>query len=112
MEWREPPPDGFFQVWELYENGYRLANVSRCGDGAQVGLKLHCYLSQHMTGRAASIAQGKRFAERWTAAYIKTHPLEPRTPPPALGPLVRPVTPPPPPDMPWVGKRQATKRRR
>lgn len=113
MEWRAPKPDDCFPVWTLHAGAYRVAEVRRCKDGAQVGLKLHCYLYEQLTGHAASIAQGKRFAERWTAAYINKHPLPPTSAPtPNPEPVVWPERPSPPPDMPWVGKRRGRKRRR
>ncbi|WP_203323062.1 hypothetical protein [Pseudoxanthomonas beigongshangi] len=76
MEWRDPPPGELFATWTLHFGRYRVASMTKCSCGVQLQLKQHRYQYQWLSGRAASIAQGKRFAERWTRAYLQRHPID------------------------------------
>jgi hypothetical protein len=64
-----------FATWTLHFGRYRVASMTKYGDGVRLQLKQHCYQYKWLSGRAASIAQGKRFAERWTRAYLQRHPI-------------------------------------
>ncbi|WP_422353035.1 hypothetical protein [Stenotrophomonas sp. AR026] len=68
-----PIPSGWVQLgdgWVLWWSGRQIANVSLSNDGgARVRLDAR-KMWQIKEGRAASIAQGKRYAERWCAARL------------------------------------------
>ncbi|WP_432592821.1 hypothetical protein [Stenotrophomonas maltophilia] len=68
-----PIPAGWVQMgesWVLWWNGRQIANVSVAKDGgARVRLDAR-KMWQIKDERAASIAQGKRYAERWCAARL------------------------------------------
>ncbi len=100
-----PVPAGWVHMgesWVLWWNGRQIANVSRSKDGgARVRLDAR-KMWQIKEGRAASIAQGKRYAERWCAArlypeirlraavarLLDTTPSEPIEPLPGLPPTL------------------------
>lgn len=67
-----PPPAGWVQLgetWVLWWSGRQVACVAASGDGAAVNLDCRKFYQEKIV-RAASIGQGKRFAERWCAARI------------------------------------------
>ncbi|HGM5918674.1 TPA: hypothetical protein ACKP5X_000944 [Stenotrophomonas maltophilia] len=68
-----PIPSGWVQMgesWVLWWSGRQIANVSLSkGSGARIRLDAR-KMWQVKEGRAASIAQGKRYAERWCAARL------------------------------------------
>jgi len=68
-----PVPAGWVHMgesWVLWWNGRQIANVSLSkGGGARVRLDAR-KMWQVKEARAASIAQGKRYAERWCAARL------------------------------------------
>lgn len=88
------------ESWVLWWNGRQIANV-RCGDDGAVRVHLDARkMWQTKDVRAASIAQGRRYAERWCAArlypemrlraavarLLDTTPSEPLEPLPGLPP--------------------------
>ncbi|MGE8398342.1 MAG: hypothetical protein ACN6NZ_00220 [Burkholderiales bacterium] len=68
-----PPPSGWVQMgegWVLWWNGRQIAQVSPAkGRGVRVHLDAR-KMWQSKDVPAASIAQGKRYAERWSAARL------------------------------------------
>ena len=68
-----PPPSGWVQMgdgWVLWWSGRQIANVTPAKDG---GARVHMDVRkmwQTKDVRAASIKQGKLYAERWCAARI------------------------------------------
>ncbi|MCS4234400.1 hypothetical protein [Stenotrophomonas sp. BIGb0135] len=67
-----PRPQGWVQLgqtWTLWWNGRQIANVNPDAKGAAVTLACR-KLWQDKRVRAASIGQGKRYAERWCAARV------------------------------------------
>ncbi|MGV6483164.1 hypothetical protein ACTUVJ_000204 [Stenotrophomonas indicatrix] len=68
-----PPPSGWVQMgagWVLWWSGRQIAHVTPAKDG---GVLVHLdarKMWETKNERAASIAQGKRFAERWCAARL------------------------------------------
>lgn len=98
-----PIPAGWVQMgesWVLWWSGRQIANVSAAKDGgARVRLDAR-KMWQVKEARAASFAQGKRYAERWCAArlypemrlraavarLLDTTPAEPLEPLPGLPP--------------------------
>ncbi|EVT69032.1 hypothetical protein X548_16550 [Stenotrophomonas maltophilia 5BA-I-2] len=68
-----PPPSGWVQMgegWVLWWSGRQIAHVTPAKDG---GVRVHLdarKMWETKNVRAASIAQGKRFAERWCAARL------------------------------------------
>ncbi|MFE6057010.1 hypothetical protein ACFQ6N_40265 [Kitasatospora sp. NPDC056446] len=98
-----PIPAGWVQMgdsWVLWWSGRQIANVSAAKDGGgRVRLDAR-KMWQVKEARAASIAQGKRYAERWCAArlypemrlrsavarLLDTTPAEPLEPLPGLPP--------------------------
>ncbi len=68
-----PMPAGWAQMgesWVLWWSGRQIANV-RCGRDGAVHLHLDARkMWQTKDVPAASIAQGKRYAERWCAARL------------------------------------------
>ncbi len=98
-----PVPAGWVQMgqsWVLWWNGRQIANVSLSNDGgARVRLDAR-KMWQVKEARAASIPQGRRYAERWCAArlypemrlraavarLLDTTPAEPLEPLPGLPP--------------------------
>ncbi|MDJ1522900.1 hypothetical protein MF545_12440 [Stenotrophomonas maltophilia] len=68
-----PPPSGWVQMgdgWVLWWSGRQIAHVVPAKDG---GVRVHLdarKMWQTKDERAASIAQGKRYAERWCAARL------------------------------------------
>ncbi|MDV9043413.1 hypothetical protein [Stenotrophomonas sp. RAC2] len=98
-----PIPSGWVQMgesWVLWWNGRQIANV-RSGKDGTVRVHLDAWkMWQTKDERAASIAQGKRYAERWCAArlypemrlraaaarLLDATPCEPQGPPPGLPP--------------------------
>ncbi len=68
-----PPPVGWVQLgdtWVLWWSGRQIANIRRGKDGA-VRVRLDARkMWQIKEVPAASIAQGKRYAERWCAARL------------------------------------------
>ncbi len=68
-----PMPAGWVQMgesWVLWWSGRQIANV-RCGKDGAVRVRLDARkMWQVKEARAASIAQGKRYAERWCAARL------------------------------------------
>jgi len=98
-----PIPSGWVQMgegWVLWWSGRQIANIRRCKDGA-VRVRLDARkMWQIKEAPAASIAQGKRYAERWCAArlypdmrlraavarLLDTTPSEPLEPLPGLPP--------------------------
>lgn len=98
-----PPPSGWVQMedgWVLWWSGRQIAQVTPSKDrGVRVHLDAR-KMWQTKDERAASIAQGKRYAERWCAARLypglplreavarltDSTPIVPRTPLPRLPP--------------------------
>ena len=98
-----PIPSGWVQMgesWVLWWSGRQIANIRRGKDGA-VRVRLDARkMWQIKEAPAASIAQGKRYAERWCAArlypelrlraavarLLDTKPAEPLEPLPGLPP--------------------------
>ncbi|WP_075678335.1 hypothetical protein [Stenotrophomonas sp. TD3] len=98
-----PIPTGWVQLgdtWVLWWNGSQIVNVSPAKDGG-VRVRLNARkMWDTKDVRAASIAQGKRYAERWCAArlypemrlraavarLLDTTPAEPLEPLPGLPP--------------------------
>lgn len=98
-----PIPSGWVQMgesWVLWWNGRQIVNVSAAKDGG-VHVRLNARkMWDTKDVRAASIAQGKRYAERWCAArlypelrlraavarLLDTTPAEPLEPLPGLPP--------------------------
>ncbi|WP_223482224.1 hypothetical protein [Stenotrophomonas sp. OVS01A] len=68
-----PVPSGWVQMgesWVLWWSGRQIANV-RCGKAGVVRVRLDARkMWQTMEVPAASIAQGKRYAECWCAARL------------------------------------------
>jgi len=68
-----PTPTGWVQLgdtWVLWWNGRQIVNVSAAKDGG-VRVRLNARkMWDTKDVRAASIAQGKRYAERWCAARL------------------------------------------
>ncbi|MGS7873654.1 hypothetical protein [Stenotrophomonas forensis] len=68
-----PIPSGWVQMgesWVLWWNGRQIANV-RCGKDGAVRVRLDARkMWQTKDVPAATIAQGKRYAERWCAARL------------------------------------------
>lgn len=68
-----PIPSGWVQMgesWVLWWNGRQIVNVSAAKDGG-VHVRLNARkMWDTKDVRAASIAQGKRYAERWCAARL------------------------------------------
>jgi hypothetical protein len=68
-----PIPTGWVQLgdtWALWWNGWQIVNVSTAKDGG-VRVRLNARkIWDTKEVRAASIAQGKRYAERWCAARL------------------------------------------
>ncbi|QDL29615.1 hypothetical protein [Stenotrophomonas maltophilia] len=68
-----PIPSGWVQLgdtWVLWWNGRQIVNVSAAKDGS-VRVRLNARkMWDTKDVRAASIAQGKRYAERWCAARL------------------------------------------
>lgn len=68
-----PVPSGWVQMresWVLWWSGRQIANISRGKDGA-VRVRLDARkMWQIKEVPAASIAQGKRYAERWCAVRL------------------------------------------
>lgn len=67
-----PRPQGWVQFgesWGLWRNGRQIASVQPGADGIRVTLSCR-KLWQDKRVRAASVSQGKRYAERWCAARI------------------------------------------
>ncbi|MGO4718016.1 hypothetical protein AB4071_02665 [Stenotrophomonas sp. 2MCAF14_2] len=68
-----PIPSGWVQMgesWVLWWGGRQIANV-RCGKDGAVRVRLDARkMWQIKEAPAASIAQGKRYAERWCAARL------------------------------------------
>lgn len=68
-----PVPSGWVQMgesWVLWWSGRQIANVRLSNDGgARVRLDAR-KMWQVKEARAASIAQGRRYAERWCAARL------------------------------------------
>ncbi|WP_457489043.1 hypothetical protein [Tardiphaga sp. P5_C10] len=67
-----PRPQGWVQHgehWGLWWGNRQIASVQPCSDGIRVTLACR-KLWQDKQVRAASIDQGKRFAERWCAARV------------------------------------------
>jgi len=68
-----PIPAGWVQLgdtWVLWWNGRQIVNVSSAKDGG-VRVRLNARkMWDTKDVRAASIAQGKRYAERWCAARL------------------------------------------
>ncbi|MEN5096220.1 hypothetical protein [Stenotrophomonas sp. TWI1409] len=68
-----PIPSGWVQLgdtWVLWWNGRRIVNVSAAKDGS-VRVRLNARkMWDTKDVRVASIAQGKRYAERWCAARL------------------------------------------
>ncbi|WP_312252217.1 hypothetical protein [Stenotrophomonas sp.] len=68
-----PPPSGWVQMgdgWVLWWSGRQIASVS---PAREQGVRVHLdarKMWQTKDERAASIAQGKRYAERWCAARL------------------------------------------
>lgn len=68
-----PPPSGWVQMgngWVLWWTGGQIAHVTPAKDG---GARVHMdarKMWQTKDVRAASIQQGKRYAERWCAARL------------------------------------------
>ncbi|WP_229979225.1 hypothetical protein [Stenotrophomonas lactitubi] len=68
-----PPPSGWVQMgdgWVLWWSGRQIAHVTPAKDG---GARVHMDVRkmwQTKDVRAASIQQGKRYAERWCAARL------------------------------------------
>ncbi|MEN5285807.1 hypothetical protein ABE494_07625 [Stenotrophomonas lactitubi] len=68
-----PPPSGWVQMgdgWVLWWNGRQIAHVTSAKVG---GVRVHLdarKMWDTKNVRAASIQQGKRYAERWCAARI------------------------------------------
>jgi hypothetical protein len=64
-EWEEA-----YGRWQLRRGNRVIASVTRDGQGARV--VLDCGMVwQVIHGRAASVSQGKRFAEKWIAARLR-----------------------------------------
>lgn len=67
-----PRPDGWVQYgesWGLWRNGRQIASVQP--DAKGIGVILSCRkLWQDKAVRAASVSQGKRYAERWCAVRL------------------------------------------
>ncbi|MCU1204233.1 hypothetical protein JAK25_10055 [Stenotrophomonas maltophilia] len=100
-----PIPTGWVQLgdtWVLWWNGRQIVNVSPAKDGG-VRVRLNARkMWDTKDVRAASIAQGKRYAERWCAArlypemrlhaavarLLDTTPPEPLDPLPGLPPTL------------------------
>jgi len=98
-----PIPSGWVQMgesWVLWWNGRQIVNVSAAKDGG-VHVRLNARkMWDTKDVRAASIAQGKRYAEHWCAArlypelrlraavarLLDTTPAEPLEPLPGLPP--------------------------
>ncbi|WP_294994409.1 hypothetical protein [uncultured Stenotrophomonas sp.] len=98
-----PIPSGWVQIgesWVLWWSGRQIANIRRGKDGA-VRVRLDARkMGQVKEIPAASIVQGKRYAERWCAArlypemrlraavarLLDTTPAEPLAPLPGLPP--------------------------
>lgn len=98
-----PVPSGWVQMgesWVLWWSGRQIANV-RCGKDGAVRVRLDARkMWQIKEVPAASIAQGKRYAERWCAARLypdmplrqavarltDSTPIQPAPPPPGLPP--------------------------
>ncbi|WP_041864550.1 hypothetical protein [Stenotrophomonas maltophilia] len=98
-----PIPSGWVQMgesWVLWWSGRQIANIRRGKDGA-VRVRLDARkMWQVKEARAASLAQGKRYAERWCAVrlypelrlraavarLLDTKPVEPLEPLPGLPP--------------------------
>lgn len=67
-----PRPQGWVQFgdsWALWRNGRQIANVTPDANGVAVNLSCR-KLWEDKRVRAASVSQGKRYAERWCAARI------------------------------------------
>lgn len=67
-----PIPSGWVQLgdtWVLWWNGRQIVNVSPAKDGG-VRDRLNDRKMRDTKDRAASIAQGKRYAERWCASRL------------------------------------------
>lgn len=67
-----PRPQGWVQFgdsWGLWRNGRQIASVQPDANGIAVTLSCR-KLWQDKRVRAASVSQGKRYAERWCAARV------------------------------------------
>lgn len=67
-----PRPQGWVQFgesWGLWRNGRQIASVQPDANGVAVILSCR-KLWEEKRVRAASVSQGKRYAERWCAARI------------------------------------------
>ena len=67
-----PRPQGWVQLgkaWTLWWNGRQIANVQPDANGVSVNLACR-KLWQDKRVKAASVSQGKRYAERWCAARV------------------------------------------
>ncbi|MEN5288062.1 hypothetical protein ABE494_19215 [Stenotrophomonas lactitubi] len=68
-----PPPSGWVQlrdIWVLWWSGRQIAHVTPAKDG---GVRVHLdarKMWETKNVRAASMAQGKRYAERWCAVRL------------------------------------------
>lgn len=98
-----PLPSGWVQMgprWGLWWNGREVASLTPDREGG-LRMKLNALkMWQTKSERAASVRQGKRFAERWCAARLypslplreavarltDSTPIEPRAPLPGLPP--------------------------
>lgn len=105
-------PAGWVQMgesWVLWWSGRQIANVSLGKDGG-VRVRLDARkMWQIKEGRAASIAQGKRYAERWCAARL--YPYLPLREAVARLTDSTPIQPPPPlPGLPPTREQQQARR--
>ncbi len=67
-----PQPQGWVQFgesWGLWRNGRQIASVQPDANGVAVTLSCR-KLWEDKRVRAASVNQGKRYAERWCAARV------------------------------------------
>ncbi|MFE3970631.1 hypothetical protein [Stenotrophomonas sp. YIM B13575] len=67
-----PPPSGWVQMgegWMLWWSGRQIAHVTPAKDGVRVHLDAR-KMWETKNVRAASIKQGRRYAERWCAARL------------------------------------------
>lgn len=96
-----PIPAGWIQMgesWVLWWNGRQIANISRAKDGGARVLLDARKMWQTNDVRAASIGQGKRYAERWCAARVprsapspSSCPADRQHPDPTGAPAARPA---------------------
>ena len=108
-----PMPAGWVQMgesWVLWWNGRQIANVS-LGMDSRARIRLDARkMWQIKEERAASIAQGKRYAERWCAARL--YPYLPLREAVARLTDSTPIQPPPPlPGLPPTREQQQQARR-